>query len=30
MGHKPDATVYGTVAWKGQLLRVGIKAEGEK
>jgi hypothetical protein len=30
MGHKPDATVYGTVAWRGQLLRAGIKAAGEK
>jgi hypothetical protein len=26
MGHQPDATVYGTVAWRGQLLRAGIKA----
>jgi hypothetical protein len=26
MGHAPGATVYGTVAWRGQLLRVGIKA----
>jgi hypothetical protein len=30
MGHQPDAVVYGTVAWKGQLLRAGIKAEGGK
>jgi hypothetical protein len=30
MGHKPDATVYGSVAWRGQLLRAGIKAEGDK
>jgi hypothetical protein len=30
MGHAADATVYGTVAWRGQLLRAGIKAEGGK
>jgi hypothetical protein len=30
MGHHPDATVHGRVAWRGQALTLGIKAEGDK
>jgi hypothetical protein len=26
MGHHPDATVFGRVAWRGQVLTLGIKA----
>jgi hypothetical protein len=30
MGHAPDATVFGRVAWRGQVITLGIKAEGAK
>lgn len=29
MGHADTVTIYGSVAWRGQLLTLGIKPEGK-